>query len=536
MKSPPKPIHNVRHVTDIIGEWGLWQLNVVMFALSCNIFLAFHTLSVSFYAPTTSYWCSDNNNNNNDDDDGTGAANIGNQTLKSTDYYCLNGCQNWTFDKSVFKSTIIDEWHLICGHQELSSVSQSLHMLGHGLGAIIFGYLSARFGRKPVLWVTIILEMLAGLSSALSVNVIHFTLSRLVLGMATNGRYLTSFILVTESVGPKYRATLGLCFHLGWALGYCLLPGIAYLLPNFRHMILVTSIPEILWIVWLYWIPESPRWLITECKWDRLEPVLKRAVHMNSLPISDFPGQFQSLKKYYIGDDKKQIKSDNNNNNKKKSYIWDVLKSPNLRRTTLIMYFTWFVNAFVYFGISLNIGDFGFNLFINFLIAGLLEIPSSLLPIIAINYMGRRPLTAGLMYSSGLSCLAIIPLLMMSTEWPRVTIALIGKFFITSSYAVIYPYAAEIYPTVVRQVGLGSCSVASSLGCIIAPFVKDVSLSTGMNVVLYILGGLSIVDGVSIHFLPETRGKQIADTIAEAEQFNMRPIIITITTTTSTST
>ncbi|XP_054158726.1 organic cation transporter protein-like [Oppia nitens] len=510
----PKPTPNIRQVSDIIGEWGLWQLNIVMFSLSCNIFLALNTLSLPFYAPTINYWCSDNNNTNNI---ATGAAAADDIDINNQ---CLNGCQNWTFDKSVFKSTIIDEWHLICNRRELSSLTQSLHMLGYGLGAIIFGYLSGRFGRKPVLWMTVTLELLAGLSSGLAINVIHFTLSRLVLGMAVNGRYLISFILVTESIGPKYRASMSLCFHLGWALGYCLLPGIAYLLPNFRHMILVTSIPEILWLVWLYWIPESPRWLITQTKWDRLEPVLKRAVHMNSLPISDFQCQFQSLKKYYIGDDKKLIKSYNNNNENKRSYIWEVLKLPNLRRTTIIMYFTWFVNAFVYYGISLNIGDFGYNLFINFLIAGLLEIPATLLPIVAINYMGRRPLTAGLMYASGMSCLAIVPLLTLSSDWPRVTIALIGKFFITSSFAVIFPYAAEVYPTVARDAGVGSCSVASSVGSILAPFIKDMSLSTGMNVVLYILGGLSIADGLTVHFLPETRGQQIADTVAEAEQIN----------------
>ncbi|XP_054158725.1 organic cation transporter protein-like [Oppia nitens] len=481
----PTPTPNVRQVTDIIGEWGLWQLNIVLFSISCNIFLALNTLSVSFYAPTIKYWCSDNNNNYTNYVD-TGA-----------DY---------------------NQWHLICNRRELSSLTESLHMLGYGMGAIIFGYLSGRFGRKPVLWIAIILEVLAGLSSALSVNIIHFSISRLVLGMAVNGRYLTSFILVTESIGHKYRATLGLCFHLGWALGYCLLPGIAYLLRNFREILLVTSLPEILWLVWLYWIPESPRWLITQSKWDRLEPVVKRAVRMNSLPISDFQYQFQTLKKCYTNDE--QQLNNNNNNENKRSYIWEVLKSPNLRRTTLIMYFTWFVNAFVYYGISLNIGSFGFNLFVNFLIAGLLEIPATLLPMIAINYMGRRPLTYGLMYLSGLSCLAIVPLLALSVDWPRVTIALIGKFFITSSFAVIYPYAAEVYPTVARDAGVGSCSVASSIGSILAPFVKDLSLSTGMNVVLYILGGLSIADGLTVHFLPETRGQQIADTVAEAEQIN----------------
>ncbi|XP_054158724.1 organic cation transporter protein-like, partial [Oppia nitens] len=501
----------VRHVTDIIGEWGLWQLNIVVFSISLQLFLIWHTLSVSFYAPTISYWCSDNSTD----------AGLGNNQTLTLDDYCLNGCQNWTFDKSVFKSTIIDEFHLICDRQGLASLSQSMYMLGWALGGIIFGILSDRFGRIPVLWITVILEIMAATSSALAVNVTHFMISRFVLGMATEGSYLTAFILVAECVGPKYRAALGMIFQFGWAVGYCLLPAISYMLPNFRHMILAKTLPQILWLVWLIFIPESPRWLLTHEKWDRLDRQLKQAVQMNSLPANDLDSQLKSLKNSYIIE--QQITGQNNNGNNSsnnKTNYWDLFRWPNLRRTTLIMYFTWFVNAFVYYGISLNIGDFGGNLFINFLIAGLLEFPSFLLPTLAFKFLGRRPLNATLMYLSGLSCLAVIPFMTIDSVWPRVTIAMIGKFFITCSYNIVYVYAAEVYPTVLRQMGVGTCSVVARVGSMLAPFVKDVNIYTGMSVVLAVFGGLSIADGVAIHFLPETRGKQIADTIQEAEQLN----------------
>ncbi|CAG2164548.1 unnamed protein product [Oppiella nova] len=97
---------------------------------------------------------------------------------------------------------------------------------------------------------------------------------------------------------------------------------------------------------------------------------------------------------------------------------------------------------------------------------------------------------------------------------------MVGKFFITSSYGIIYVYAAEIYPTIIRQVGVGSCSVAARVGSMLAPFVKDLSTYTGMGLVLSIFGTLSIADGITIHFLPETRGKHIADTFEEAEILN----------------
>jgi hypothetical protein len=43
----------------------------------------------------------------------------------------------------------------------------------------------------------------------------------------------------------------------------------------------------------------------------------------------------------------------------KKAGLIDLFKTPNMRRLTLIIYFIWFVNALVYYGLSLNVGDFG---------------------------------------------------------------------------------------------------------------------------------------------------------------------------------
>ncbi|CAG2119725.1 unnamed protein product, partial [Medioppia subpectinata] len=91
---------NVRHVSDVVGEWGLWQFNITFFSVSISLFSALNNLSVSFYAPTVKHWCADSNT--------TGPTIPYNNETQSIDG-CLNGCQNWEFDKSVFKSTIIDE-------------------------------------------------------------------------------------------------------------------------------------------------------------------------------------------------------------------------------------------------------------------------------------------------------------------------------------------------------------------------------------------------------------------------------------------
>ena len=55
----------------------------------------------------------------------------------------------------------------------------------------------------------------------------------------------------------------------------------------------------------------------------------------------------------------------------------------------------------------------------------------------------------------------------------RVAMVMIGKGAITYSYALIYLYTPEVYPTVVRGIGLGSGAMMSRLGGVVAPFIAD---------------------------------------------------------------
>ncbi|CAG2117590.1 unnamed protein product, partial [Medioppia subpectinata] len=177
-----------------------------------------------------------------------------------------------------------------------------------------------------------------------------------------------------------------------------------------------------------------------------------------------------------------------------------------------------FVNAFIYYGLSLNTNNLGGNPFINFLLAGAVEFPAYALCIYLLKRYGRRwPLSAA-MFGAGLGCLATIPFMTSTLVWPRVTFAMFGKFCVTCSFGIIYVYSAEIYPTVVRNVGVGSSSMVGRVGSILAPFVKELGIYTHVTIPLAIFGILSITDGLLILCLPETHGKEMADTIDDVER------------------
>lgn len=213
------------------------------------------------------------------------------------------------------------------------------------------------------------------------------------------------------------------------------------------------------------------------------------------------------------------------------------------------MCFAWFATGFVYYGLSLNIGDLGGNLVVNFAIAGLLEFPAFGLSVYALKHFGRRTVQSSIMLGAAIAAFLAIPFYLFTTSRIlQITLGMVVKFFLSCSWNVIYIYSAEVYPTVVRQIGVGSNSAAARVGAVISPFMREIVRRTNFNtnsasynmsgnrlhkrltsilvqtqmshitVSLAIFGAVSAASGFSILLLPETRNCEIPDTIDEVER------------------
>ncbi|PIK45133.1 putative organic cation transporter protein, partial [Apostichopus japonicus] len=96
----------------------------------------------------------------------------------------------------------------------------------------------------------------------------------------------------------------------------------------------------------------------------------------------------------------------------------------------------------------------------------------------------------------------------------KTTVAMIGKFCISASFAIIYIYAAEIFPTVARSAGIGLCSTSGRIGSILGPLI--LALGEVIEFLPLLIFGLSaIVGGLLVIFLPETRGAKLPETLAD---------------------
>ncbi|XP_014678593.1 PREDICTED: organic cation transporter protein-like, partial [Priapulus caudatus] len=100
-----------------------------------------------------------------------------------------------------------------------------------------------------------------------------------------------------------------------------------------------------------------------------------------------------------------------------------------------------------------------------------------------------------------------------------IVMATLGKFALTVTFAVCYLYSGEIYPTAIRNVGLGSNSACARVGAMVAPYItllaKDVAW---LPMVLF--GALAVVAALLAAMLPETRNCHLPETIEDGENFN----------------
>ncbi|PIK45135.1 putative organic cation transporter protein-like [Apostichopus japonicus] len=102
--------------------------------------------------------------------------------------YDVIGCdEGWYFDKSVFRSTMTEDWNLVCDNFGIPNLLQSIYMVGYLAGSVVYGSLADRFGRYYILLFCSFSAGGLGVLSALSPNVYIYGALRLLVGASVYG-------------------------------------------------------------------------------------------------------------------------------------------------------------------------------------------------------------------------------------------------------------------------------------------------------------------------------------------------------------
>ncbi|MED6246472.1 hypothetical protein ATANTOWER_018428 [Ataeniobius toweri] len=194
----------------------------------------------------------------------------------------------------------------------------------------------------------------------------------------------------------------------------------------------------------------------------------------------------------------------------------DVLKSSKLRCITLMCLLLWMAINIGYFGLSLNTSNLSGNPFMNCFLSAITEVPAYIVSTCLLRKCPRRAILSTFLIIGG-GVLLLIQFIPDTLHYLALALEMIGKFGFTMAFTIVYIYTAEIYPTVLRNVGMGMCSSAARIGSITAPYV--IYLGTYNKVLPYILmGTLTIASSVVNLFLPETFNKDLPETVEQMQE------------------
>jgi MFS family permease len=164
-------------------------------------------------------------------------------------------------------------------------LASSAYLAGAVLGAIFFGWLTDRLGRKKLFFITLTVYLVATAATAGSWNIASFALCRFVTGAGIGGEYAAINSTIQELIPARVRGWCDLVingsFWIGaamGALGSLVLLDPAVIDPEigWRLAFLIGASLALVIFFMRLWIPESPRWLMTHGRADEAQCVIER--------------------------------------------------------------------------------------------------------------------------------------------------------------------------------------------------------------------------------------------------------------------
>ncbi|XP_063636059.1 solute carrier family 22 member 1-like [Cydia splendana] len=407
-------------------------------------------------------------------------------------------CSNPTWDKSVFTETVQTKFGLICERKKEISLSETCAYGGMLIGAFLFGLLSDRFGRLMMFSVSFVVTALAGVAVSQSPNMTAFFIFRFFEGLGAGGCIVTSFVLLIEYAGSKYRETLTALYHVPINLGHLLMAGVSYGLRDAFQFQLAISIPMFLFGFAVFFLNESPLWLLTRNYKERTVKAMQSIAKFNKKPDSTISADIDAY--YYSTQGTQQ----------EKIQLYHIFKYRKATINLLCMAYMYLVCGMGYYGVSQYISKMSGKVHVNIAISAVLVMPGTFISVFLLNKIGRKPFLLSSILLAGIFMLVTV-LVPSNFEpaWLKVLFACISNCFFFMAFIVVFLYGVELFPTQIRNSALGVLSLLSRAGMMIAPQINNLN----PTVAGYVFAALALIGGVLTICLPETKNRELPSTL-----------------------
>uniref|UniRef100_A0AAZ3Q9A5 Solute carrier family 22 member 13-like n=1 Tax=Oncorhynchus tshawytscha TaxID=74940 RepID=A0AAZ3Q9A5_ONCTS len=326
---------------------------------------------------------------------------------------------------------------------------------------------------------------------------------------------------------------------------------LAYLTHTWTQLHLGLAVPQILCLPLYYSIPESPRWLLLKRRAETLEAYRRHSpedkrfldllldtegkdlqeVHLETHPLeTDTPdSETHTLETDTPDSETHTLETDTPDNKthtpKADTQTWEEhtlshcghMRSPTILLRLVILSYIGLASALTYYGICMNVGRFGVDVFLAQFFSGLSEAPCLLVPFLLARW-GRRPISMLSLFLSGSFCLlSLLASRFYAVPGLVITLALVGKLCMQTTVFVSVLYGIELFPTLIRQKCVGLVCLCYRVGCIlnavISPRGETIPLAA---MILY--GSGPIVGAGLCLFLPETSGVPLPDSLEDCDR------------------
>ncbi|EEL67927.1 MFS transporter [Bacillus mycoides] len=346
----------------------------------------------------------------------------------------------------------------------------SVNSIGMAVGALLFGILSDKIGRKSVFIITLLLFSIGSGLTALTTTFAMFLVLRFLIGMGLGGELPVASTLVSESVEAHERGKIVVLLESFWAGGWLIAALISYfVIPKYGwEVAMVISAVPALYALYLRWnLPDSPRF----------QKVAKR------------PSVIENIKSVWSGE---------------------------YRKATIMLWILWFCVVFSYYGMFLWLPSVmvlkGFSLIKSFqyvLIMTLAQLPGYFTAAWFIERLGRKFVLVT--YLIGTACSAYVFGIADSLT-ALIVAGMLLSFFNLGAWGALYAYTPEQYPTTIRGTGTGMAAAFGRIGGILGPLLVGylVASQASLSLIFTIFCGSILIGALAVVILgQETKQREL---------------------------
>uniref|UniRef100_A0A1I7TRV6 MFS domain-containing protein n=1 Tax=Caenorhabditis tropicalis TaxID=1561998 RepID=A0A1I7TRV6_9PELO len=388
---------------------------------------------------------------------------------------------------------------------QTTAMMSSLLMWGALVGSFVCGFLSDKFGRKPVFLGCLSMVTAGHIALSFSNNFSWLTINGVLasMGFFCGGYMVTNFVILTEAF-ELARSRLLVVSLNGWSISMAATGIIASLTPYwFTYHVIFAVIGSILTIVSYKMCSESCRWLSANGSHQEAKRVAFQITLCNDKREID-EDDIIILKWYEV----LGFSAPTHTEEKK---TWKTLfKSTRFLKPTAVMCYSFMASSIVSFGFYFSIDILPGNRYYNMALMGILKFILGFTPFFLNRFITKRIIAIS---SIGVCCLAavlILPIQYYEIQCLRTVIILLSLVIsagIDPTWKINHLYSAELFPTSVRSMARGVCNAGGRLGSVMAPmivYLRTLNLLIP-NVVFAVLLFVQLV--VIVMFLPDDSDK-----------------------------